>query len=202
MLKIHSIKSLALLGYAFASLCLLATMNPAAAEDAPIIYQPDPDSPIGTRNLEGPPELAQFEFLIGDWDVDMVWYWDGVTPTKSKAKWHNRWIINGNAVMMEWRGPQFTGAEIRQWDARQNKWVGTNIYPDFGPDMPAATAEKVGDEMHVFIPYEDQQGPYINRETYYDIQADSYKMKSDISRDGGKTWTRGMYEMTVTRTKK
>lgn len=102
--------------------------------------------------------------------------------------------------MLEWRGPQYTGTELRQWDGKQNKWVGVNIYPDFGANLPAATSEKVGDEMLVFITYQGPDGPYINRETYYDIEADSYKMKSDISKDDGETWERGMYEMTVTRT--
>ena len=37
----------------------------------------------------------------------------------SLLMWHNHWIINGNAVMLEWRGPEFTGAEIRQWDAEK-----------------------------------------------------------------------------------
>ncbi len=201
MVGINILKPLAIGIYAAFSMALMAGIHVATAQDSPeILYQPNPDSPIGERNPNGPPELAQFDFLIGDWDVDMTWYWDGVTPTKSKAKWHNHWIINGMVVMLEWRGPQFTGAEIRQWDPRQQKWVGTNIYPDFGPDLPDATAEKVGDEMHVFIPYIGPDGPYINRETYYHIEADSYKMRSDVSKDDGETWERGMYEMVVTRT--
>lgn len=183
----------------FFSAFLFAISTAALAQEQAILYQPDPDSPIGERNPNGPPELAQFDFLIGDWDVDMTWYLEGKEPTRSIAKWHNHWVVNGNVVMLEWRGPQFTGSELRQWDQSQGKWVGVNIYPDFGANMPEATAEKVGDKMLVYIPYEDQKGSYINRETYYEIEADSYRMKSDISRDGGKTWERGQYEMVVTR---
>jgi len=165
-----------------------------------IIYQPNPDSPIGERNPNGPPELAQYDFLIGDWDVDIAWYFPGQEPSKSKAKWHNHWVINGNVVMLEWRGSQFTGAELRQWGKRENKWVGVNIYPDFNGGMVPITSERVGDKMYVTIPTTGPDGPYINRETYYDIEADRYKMKSEHSFDNGQTWERGFYEMTVART--
>jgi len=173
----------------------------AFAQEPKILYQPNPDSPLGTRNPDGPEEMSQYDFLIGDWDVDMTWYFDGKTPTKSFAKWHNHWVVNGNVVMLEWRGPQFTGAELRQWDRQANQWVGVNIYPAFGPQFQDITSRKNGDTMQVFMDGEGPNGPYINRETYYDIEADSYKMKSEHSFDGGETWVRGLYEMTVTRSK-
>ena len=67
--------------------------------------------------------------------------------------------------------------------------------------MDEVTAERIGDRMYVTIPTMGAEAPYINRETYYDIEADSYKMKSEHSYDDGQTWERGMYEMTVWRTK-
>jgi len=183
---------MAALGFCLAS-------NQSRADDEPIIYQPNPDSPIEGRNPNGPPELAQYDFLIGDWDAVITWTFPGQDPSTSHAKWHNHWIINGTVVMQEWRGPQYTGAEIRQWDAQQGKWVGVNIYPDFSNAPNAASAEKVGDKMFVFVPGQGQNGPFINRETYYDIGPDSFKMKSEISKDGGQTWKPGFYHMTVTR---
>lgn len=200
MIILNKLRSLGIVivasaGFAF----LVGPMSATAQDDGEIIYQPTPDSPLGKRNPNGPAELAQYEFLIGDWDVDMTWYLDGKTATKSFAKWHNHWIINGNAVMLEWRGPQYTGAEIRQWDPQQGKWVGVNIYPDFGADMVPVVSEKVGDTMTVKMDLATPEGNMINRETYYDITPNSFKMKSEHSSDDGQTWTRGMYEMTVTR---
>jgi hypothetical protein len=200
MITTHYLKPLALSILATVALLHLMYSLPALA-GSEIIYQPSPDSPIGERNPNGPAELAQYDFLIGDWDVDMTWYFDGKPPTKSVAKWHNHWIINGNVVMLEWRGTDYTGAEIRQWDKNQNKWTGVNIYPDFSHAPKAITAEKNGDTMQVFIPVEGKNGPFINRETYYDITPDRYKMRSENSFDGGETWQRGLYEMTVTRTR-
>jgi hypothetical protein len=171
------------------------------AGDAPPLYQPDPDSPIGERNPNAAPELAQYDFLIGDWDVEITWTYPNQAPSKNRAKWHNHWIIDGKAVMLEWRGPQFTGAEIRSWHAQEKKWVGVNLYPDFGGGFNPASSEKMGDKMYVSIPVNHPDGAYINRETYYDIEADSYKMKSEHSYDGGKTWQPGLYEMTVWRSR-
>ena len=102
--------------------------------------------------------------------------------------------------MLEWRGPNFTGMEVRTWSKPRNKWIGVNVYPGFGNRMTEVTAEKIGDKMFVTIPTQGKDGPFINRETYYDIEADSYKMKSEHSFDDGETWERGLYEMTVWRT--
>lgn len=201
MVGINLLKPIALMVYGVASLAVMACFQVAMAQDAPtIIYQPDPDSPIGMRNENGPPELAQYDFLIGDWEVEITWYLPGQEPSKAKAKWHNHWVVNGNVVMLEWRGPQFTGAEIRQWHPRQKKWVGVNVYPDFGSGLNEVTAEFIDDKMYVTIPTVGPNGPFISRETYYDIEPDSYKMKSEHSFDDGETWERGLYEMTVWRT--
>jgi hypothetical protein len=173
-----------------------------AADDSTqkILYQPNPDSPIGERNESAAPELAQYDFLIGDWDVDITWNYPGQEPTKSKAKWHNHWVVNGTVVMLEWRGTQFTGTEIRTWHPANKKWVGINVYPAFGGGYTEVTSEKIGDKMFVTVPTNGPDGAFINRETYYNIEADSYKMKSEHSYDDGETWTPGLYEMTVLRT--
>jgi len=178
--------------------------TPTIAEEAqvlPIKYQPEVDSPIGVRNPGEPAELAQFDFLIGDWDVEVTWYFKGQEPNTHNARWHNHWIIDGRVVMLEWRGPNYTGAEIRTWNPGENKWFGVNVYPDFGNRMDEVSAEKIGDKMYVYIPAEGPDGPFISRETYYDIEADTYKMKSEHSFDDGETWERGLYEMTVWRAK-
>ena len=85
------------------------------------------------------------------------------------------------------------------WHVREKKWVGVNLYPDFGGGFNTATSEKIGDKMYVTIPSNGPNGAYINRETYYAIEADAYKMKSEHSYDGGETWQPALYEMTVWR---
>ena len=56
------------------SLCLTATvllvMASALAQE--ILFEPNLDSPIGVRNPAAAPGTAQYDFLIGDWDVDVT----------------------------------------------------------------------------------------------------------------------------------
>ena len=203
MVALNYIKPLTIMTYALASFGLFVSAEFAMAQDDPqIIYQPSPDSPIGVRNPDGATELAQYDFLIGDWDVEITWYFPGQEASVNKAIWHNHWIVDGRVLMLEWRGPQFTGTEIRTWNPKEKKWVGINVYPSFGGGYTEVTSEKIGDEMYVYFPpMEGPKGAFLAREIYSDIEADNYKMKSEHSFDDGETWERGLYEMTVWRTK-
>ena len=182
-----------------ASILFLCAM-PTSAEDMPILYQPDPDSPIGERNPKGAIELDQFAFLIGDWDAKITWQPPGGKPTTYNAVWHNHWIIDGVAVMQEWRGPYMTGTEIRYFNAKTKQWTGRNLY--VGGDWKRTVAEWKDPEMIVTIlDAEGKSGKFLNRETYFDIKKDSFQMKSDRSYDDGKTWVKGAYFMQVVRSK-
>lgn len=71
------------------------------AKASPIQYQPNPDSPIGIRNIGAPPELRQLEFLIVDWKAAVVLHQPN-GDLAYEACWHNSWIVNRFAIMQEW----------------------------------------------------------------------------------------------------
>jgi len=168
------------------------------AQDAPILYQPNPDSPIGKRNAKAPAATGEFDFVIGDWDAVITWTPPGGQSQTYSAKWHNHWIVDGFVVMQEWRGPYLTGAEIRAYNPSLKQWVGQNIY--VGGQWKRTTAIFEDGMMKVIIEAgEDKRGTFLNRETYYDIEKEAFKMKSDRSYDEGKTWEQGRYSMVVTR---
>ena len=170
----------------------------AIAEDAPIRYQPSPDSPIGERNTNAPEEVAQFEFLIGDWDVEITWHPPQGEPNTYKARWHNHWINDGFDVMQEWRGPYITGTELRHYDPTLGHWVGKNLY--VGGNWVNTTARVNGDNMVVIIDASSAtDGAFLNRETYFEITNNRWRMKSDRSFDKGETWTKGRYDMIAIR---
>jgi hypothetical protein len=172
----------------------------SAQQSSPQIrYQPDPDSPIGTRNPAGPGALADYDFVIGNWDVEITFTPPGGQPAVYQARWHNHWILNGLAVMQEWRGPYATGAEIRSYNAQTQRWEGENIYPALSGGFRPTTSVRFDDRMEVVIEAADGSGPFLNRETYIDIEADSMRMYSELSRDGGETWQAGRYSMIMTR---
>jgi len=165
----------------------------------PIIYQPNPDSPILERNpaLRGEGEV--FDFLIGDWDVVITWQPKNGEPNTYRAKWHNHWVVDGRVVMQEWRGPTLTGAEFRFYDIDSKSWTGRNIYAD--GDWRETIAKSEGENLVVTIfGHNEATGDFLNRETYYNINENSFEMKSDISLDEGKSWTKGNYQMIVKRT--
>lgn len=162
----------------------------------PIRYQPDPDSPIGERNPSAPAGLGEFDFVIGDWNATITWRAQGQEPLTYEAKWHNHWVVDGQVVMQEWRGPFITGAELRAFKAETGTWVGQNVYPGSAEPWHKTTAEFKDGRMEVVIEgNSDERGSFLNRETYFDIGRDTFRMKSDRSYDDGKTWEHGAYEM-------
>ena len=172
----------------------------AFADHPPIRYQPVQDSPIGERNPKAPEEVAQFEFLIGDWNVEITWFPPQGEPTTYQAKWHNHWINDGFDVMQEWRGPYITGTEFRHYDPALGHWVGKNLY--VGGNWVNTTARMDGDNMVVTIEASNaRDGEFLNRETYFEISDDQWRMKSDRSYDDGDTWEKGRYEMIATRSR-
>jgi hypothetical protein len=181
----------------FVAFLFVATLSAAQAQE--IQYQPNPDTPIGTRNPNAPPETAQYDFVIGDWEVVINFRDGGGNDTTYNARWHNSWIVGGYAVMQEWRGPYASGSEVRIYNAQAGEWEGFNVYNGWGAPK-RATAHFADGEMVVMIePVTDASGTFINRETYTNIADDRWEMYSERSYDGGETWVRGAYDLVATR---
>jgi hypothetical protein len=178
---------------------VLVTGAALAQENPPILYQPDPDTPIGTMNPNALPETAQYAFLIGDWDVVINFRDAAGNEATYNAKWHNVWAIDGYAVMQEWRGPFATGVEMRRFNPNLGHWEGFNMYNAWDATR-AVTANWNDEEMVVMIDEtSDETGTFINRETYSTIEENRWEMRSDRSYDDGETWVRGAYDMVATR---
>lgn len=165
-----------------------------------IQFQPAEDSPILAHNSAGPVELAQFDFLAGDWDVIVTMPRPGNSPLVYQARWHNHWIANGYVMMQEWRGPFATGVELRAYNPSTRKWDGRNVYvPDPGT-WYANEAELVGNDMIVTSHQIAPDGiPLVNREIYHAIQADRFQIRTEVSRDAGVSWMPGRYSIVATR---
>lgn len=192
--------------YLIAALFMVAAPIGATAQDAspaatpPIRYQPDPDSPIGTRNPNGPEKLAEYDFLIGDWDVEITFIRPNGQSFVYNAHWHNRWILNGMTVMQEWRGPYATGTEIRSLNLATGEWEGMNFYPTLPNGWRATRSERFDDRMEIYIDRPDGQPEApLAREVYADITENRMRMYAELSSDDGETWQAGQYHMIMTR---
>ncbi|MEZ4456516.1 MAG: hypothetical protein R2882_08205 [Gemmatimonadales bacterium] len=165
-----------------------------------ILYQPAEDSPILARNPAGPAELAQYDFLAGDWDVTVTLPRAGGQPLVFQARWHNHWIANGYVMMQEWRGPYATGTELRSFNPVTRKWDGRNLYvPDPGT-WYETEAEVVGADMVVTRHTKAPDGsPMVNREIYHGIAANRFEIRTEVSADQGATWHPGRYSLIAVR---
>lgn len=167
------------------------------AETPPIQYQPDPDSPIGVRNPNAPAELQQLDFLIGDWKVAVTLHRPN-GDFSYEARWHNIWIVNGFAIMQEWRDPYSTGAELRTFNSKTGRWEGRNFYAGWETWTESEGAYADG-EFVINTKTAGPDGPKLGRERYFDIQPNSFRMVATHSIDGGETWSAPAYEMVCTR---
>lgn len=182
---------------------LALTLGAHVAQTQQIQFQPAEDSPILAHNPAGPAELAQFDFVAGDWDVTVTMLRAGNPPLVYQARWHNHWIANGYVMMQEWRGPFATGVELRSYNPGTRRWDGRNLYvPDPGT-WYTNEAEQVGSDMIVTSHQTSPDGaPLVNREIYHATGPDRFQIRTEVSRDAGVSWTPGPYSIVATRARR
>ncbi len=114
--------------YSAGALALYWCCNPALAAD---------DCAIGTRAADAATELAQFEFLLGDWTIELRrWTDNGWSPPRPQpARWHGRYALGGYAIYDEWFDVDPTlapdtkrGANLRVYDRDAKRWSMTWLH--------------------------------------------------------------------------
>lgn len=107
------------------------TSSPIApSEDPEITAAPSCD--YGSAHVNAPPELAQFAFLIGDYDITShVMTAQGWSPPRPgpHARWNGRYSLNGMTITDEWYDPNPEsdpnaprGVNVRLYDAEAGIW--------------------------------------------------------------------------------
>lgn len=106
-----------------ASAALIATTG-LAAEDTPSLAPPSCN--YGTPHPDAPEELAQFDFLIGDYAITAhAWRNGAWTPPRPgpAPRWNGYYTLGGMAIADEWFDPDpgldpNSGRDInvRMWD--------------------------------------------------------------------------------------
>ncbi|MEM1260803.1 MAG: hypothetical protein AAGH76_00255 [Pseudomonadota bacterium] len=91
----------------------------------------------GKPAAEAPPELKEFEFLIGRWRVDLKKQTaSGWSPPRPQpALWTGRYALDGMAIYDEWfdTDPALapatpSGANLRVYNSETNQWLMTWIH--------------------------------------------------------------------------
>ena len=140
---------------------------------------------------------AVFDWLIGDWQVDVYDIEPGGAKHISKGEWHFQWVLEGRAVQDVWIVPTRLnrsvnapgehnryGTSLRIYDPKIDAWHVLWFNP-VTQDRTELTARKVGNI--VVQQGIDEDGSYV-RWTFQNITATSFTWRGELSRDGGKTW--------------
>ncbi|MGI9626222.1 MAG: hypothetical protein ACR2QM_05245 [Longimicrobiales bacterium] len=91
-----------------------------------------PRCDYGEPHAAAPPELAEFSFLVGDFEITShAWTGSGWTPPRPgpRARWNGWYGLGGMAIYDEWFDPDPgldpnapRGVNVRYYDADQSQW--------------------------------------------------------------------------------
>jgi hypothetical protein len=130
------------------------------------------------------PEYRQFDFWVGDWDVQSP---DG------QLIGHNRVTLeqDGCLIIEHWAGASGgqTGTSFNYYDVRDKKWH--QLYLDNSGNagaFPAMAGNLL--ENRMVLVSDDKQSP-VFRWTWYVLEPGKVRQMAEASRDGQKTWKLG-----------
>ena len=144
-----------------------------------------------------PAEARQFDFWIGEWDVNLRVRGDDLSwADRHRATAHIYPILSGKAVLELWsedRVPGIKGFSLRYFDTARGEWVLWLNWP--GADRSGSTSLS-GSFRHgrgeFFGTRTGQDGTEtLSRYTFSDITDTSLRWDDAFSTDGGRTWTHG-----------
>ena len=196
---------------AIAAMCLLVVVfkrSPAA--DLPVQTtikgafvqsnnQPPSMPPEVARYLYGPiPASRQFEFLIGDWDVDAARLSpDGSVLFRYRATWAAKYLNEGRMVVDDFKAlapdgrPISSYVTLRTYSEVSGRWEMSGL----AALQPAGALEWhgvwTGTEMLIDATGVDPSGRSIRTKIRFsNITHHGFAWESESSADDGKTWTR------------
>jgi hypothetical protein len=157
-----------------------------------------------------PREAAQFDFLIGHWEVTVTPKASGLAQRIHGAprllgSWKAWRAFDGYGIEDELRivdgsgNPNSLTHSLRVFSTGDRRWSSTTLDVYRGR-YSAATAEFQNGQMISTGRGTDAEGkPYIARSRFHDITPTGFKMHQDRSSDDGKTWNEAMLKIEAKR---
>jgi hypothetical protein len=148
------------------------------------------------------PEAKQFDFLLGQWQLDVQPKVSGLaaiihgTP-RLVGTWKAERSADGLGIDDEMRIFDASGNPISLSRAHRVYSAAEGLWKISGQDVTHAhnsesTAKWSNGVMQVEGRSADPAGnPSVTRARYFDISADSFRMRQDRSSDNGQTWDEG-----------
>jgi hypothetical protein len=180
-------------------------INPMPDQQAPAPQIP----PEVLRYIKEPvAESKQFDFLIGDWNVDGIRYKEDGTPLlKYKALWSAVHLNGGRMVMDDFRAlgpagqPVSSFVTLRTYSEVTHRWELAGLQA-LSPSMPTEWHGEAKDgEMLLDATARIPTGDTVQtRIRFFNIAAESFSWESSMSMDQGKSW-RKVAELKAVRVK-
>jgi hypothetical protein len=150
-------------------------------------------------------ESKQFDFLIGNWNVDGARFKEDGTPLlKYKAPWSAVHLNGGRMVMDDFKAlgpngqPVSSFVTLRTYSEVTNRWELAGLQA-VSPAMPSEWYGVAKDgEMLLDATAKTPNGEVKNRIRFFNITANSFSWESSMSFDQGKSW-RKVAELKATR---
>jgi hypothetical protein len=169
------------------TLSFAALVSPALAappEKAAQVAAPAPSAPPAPCTA---PELHQFDFWVGEWDL--TWPAQGQTPAGTGTNRIEK--ILGDCVIQEnfaAAGPQaLIGQSVSTYSVREKAWRQTWV-DNQGEYISLSGGFKDGEMSLTQRGVGPNGTPRLARMTYLNIKPDSFDWHWESSFDGGKTW--------------
>ncbi|WP_422860700.1 hypothetical protein ACOKFD_07670 [Flagellimonas sp. S174] len=145
-------------------------------------------------------KLTNFAFLIGDFEFKGKTLKSKTEYNHYNGIWKSHYILDDTVIEEDFKiiggngGTTFHGLTLRSFNSKTNEWVmgffdalNPKWYPLGQPEFKDGTISFKGNLPGL------QPGQLL-QVTFYDLGENTFKWKSDISPDNGKTW---IYDFTV-----
>jgi len=157
-----------------------------------------------------PAEAAQFDFLVGQWEVVAEPYVAGLAAwihgaPKLPGTWKawrglDGWGIEDEIRLTDESGnPRALTHSVRVYDPQARHW-NVSVLDVYRSSFQTTTAEWRDGEMHGSAKGVDPQGrAYVSRTRFTSVTADHFRLQQDRSYDDGRTWTEGFLKIEAKR---
>lgn len=164
----------------------------------------------GGGGLRPAPEVAQFDFLIGDWELEASPKASGFAAMIHGApRLLGRWTVKraweGFGLQDELRlfdaggNPVALSQGLRLYDAKTQRWQSHSL-DVYRARLSSSSGQWHGGEMRFEGQGQSADGkPRLTRSRFYEIGPNGFRWRQDVSEDNGATWEEGSLNIVAKR---
>src|SRR6185503_14740126 len=152
------------------------------------------------RSSEIPEEADLYGWLVGSWELDVLYYWVDVSGRGLKAEVHAAWVLEGRAVQDVWIMPpraertpgldkvtNMYGSTLRTWDPSIKAWRISWTNPAAGQHVEQIGRRSGRDIVQIGALADGTP----TRWTFTEITPDSFHWTGTSLEQDGKSWKLG-----------